>query len=125
MPDTKTVYWMGHLSNQDLLWCLRFSSMPRRAVRRLEARKVRRELREAVQRYCAFCAFAPSERALATKWAATFRQSELLLFDRSRRARWLTQVKDLDHPVAVLAIGWRHEPVHRRKRTREHHRQPQ
>lgn len=99
MPDSKTTYWLGRRepqvrSNLDLLWCLRFSSMPRRAVQR--------ELREAVH---AYCAFAPGEQALAAKWAATFRQSELLLFDRTRRARWLTEAKDLDHPVAVLAVG--------------------
>ncbi len=133
MPDAKTVYWMGRLSNQDLLWCLRFSSMPRRAVRRLGARSVRRELREAVNCYCTCpCpspqwgdggpqgvrAFAPSEQALATKWGATFRRSELLLFDRTRRAHWLTEAKDLDHPIAVLAVGWRREPD--RRQAHEH-----
>ena len=62
--------------------------------------------------------------ALAAKWAATFRQSELLLFDRTRRARWLTEAQGLDHLVAVLAIGWRREPLQRRP-TCEHHRHPQ
>ena len=113
MPDSKTTYWLGRLSNLDLLWCLQFSSMPRRAVRRLEARNVRRELREAAHAYCAFRAFAPREQTLAAKWAATFRQSELLLFDQTRRARWLIEAKDLDHPIAVLAIGWRREPERR------------
>src|SRR5512136_2970539 len=119
MPDSKTAYWLGRLTNLDLLWCLRFSSMPPRVVRRLEVHKVRRELREEARRYCAFRAFAPDERELAVKWAATFRQSELLLFDRARRARWLTEVNDLDHPVAVLAVGWRREPV--RRQSDEHH----
>ena len=89
-----------------------YSSSPRRAVRRLEVRNVRRELREVVHCYCAFRAFAPREQALAAKWGATFRRSELLLFDEARRAHWLTEVKDVDHPVAVLAIGWRREPIH-------------
>jgi hypothetical protein len=123
MPDSKTTYWLGRLSNLDLLWCLRFSSMPRRAVRRLEARNVRRELREAVHAYCAFRAFAPGEQTLTAKWAATFRQSELLLFDQTRRARWLIEAKDLDHPIAVLAIGWRREPE--RRQTHEHRGDPQ
>ena len=123
MPDSKTTYWIGRLSNLDLLWCLRFSSMPRRAVRRLEARNVRRELHEAVHIYCALRAFAPGEQTLAAKWAATFRQSELLLFDQTRRARWLIEAKDLDHPIAVLAIGWRREPE--RKQTHEHRGDPQ
>ncbi len=118
MPDAKTAYWLGRLSNQDLLWCLRFSSMPRRSVQRLKVGNVRRELREAVHCYCAFRAFAPGERALAAKWAATFRQSELLLFDEARRAHWLTEVKDVDHPEAVLAIGWRREPE--RRQAHEH-----
>ena len=118
MPDSRTAYWLGRLSNLDLLWCLRFSSMPRRAVRRLEARNVRRERREASHCYCAFRAFVPGEQALAAKWAATFRQSELLLFDQTRRARWLIEAKDLDHPIAVLAIGWRREPE--RRQAHEH-----
>ena len=105
MPDTRTAYWLGRLTNLDLLWCLRFSSMPRRAVRRLEVQSVRRELRQAAHRYCAFRAFAPGELALAHKWIATFRQSELLVFDQARRARWLTEVRNLDHPVVVLAVG--------------------
>jgi hypothetical protein len=119
MPDTRTAYWLGRLTNLDLLWCLRFSSMPRRAVRRLEVQSGRRELCQAVHRHCAFRAFAPGELALAHKWAATFRQSELLVFDRQLQARGHTEVKDLDHPVAVLAIGWPREPIRRRH---EHHR---
>ncbi len=122
MTDTRTAYWLGRLTKLDLLWCLRFSSMPRRAVRRLEVRNVRRELRQAAHRYCAFRAFAPGELALAAKWAATFRQNEVLLFDQARRARWLIDVKDLDHPIAVLAVGWRREPIRRRN---EHYRYTQ
>ena len=81
---------------------------PRRAA--LEARTVRREAARGGTRYCAFRAFAPGEQALAAKWAATFRQSELLLFDQTRRARWLIEAKDLDHPIAVLSCGVRREP---------------
>ncbi len=121
MPDGKTTYWLGRLSDIDLVWCLRFSSMPTRVVRHLEKRQVRRELREAAHRYCAFRAFAPGEQELIRKWTATFRQSELVRFDRRHRAHGLARCENVEQPIAVLAVGWRREPI---RRPHEHHHHP-